>query len=86
MQPSGDERRAATVPVATVPVNEVCYFYGKSGLLRAIHPAFRLKDTGGNQCALAVQRLSPCYMQVRGQHPEEARCPIIAALLTWRIR
>jgi hypothetical protein len=48
-----------------------CPFYGQCALpvLQTTHP------TGGNQCALVIEALSPCVMEVyRNQPPDWAKC------------
>ncbi len=56
-----------------------CRFYGMNGMLG------ELVSTGGNQCALVITSHSPSQMEMHGQVPNEATCPLratLAALLT----
>jgi hypothetical protein len=48
-----------------------CPFYGKSGL------AGVLWDSGGNQCALIVDRHAPCMWAIMGLRPDWERCKFI---------
>ena len=47
-----------------------CPFYGFSYTMGIF------TDTGGNQCALKTNRLSPCYMEISEQVPDWNRCPL----------
>lgn len=58
-----------------------CVFYGKSGLLKSLDPEHPLVPTGGNQCALLVDRYFPCCMEVEGQVAKGGTCPVIVAAL-----
>ena len=70
----------------TMVTRRGCHFYGKSGLLKALDSRFPLKDTGGNQCALIVNRLAPCVMELDGEYTENGTCPVIVEALLWRPR
>ena len=62
-----------------------CHFYGKSGLLKALDSRFPLIHTGGNQCALIVNRLAPCIMELDGEYTDGGTCPVIVEVLLWSL-
>lgn len=49
-----------------------CQFYGHSGVAN-----YQLVPTHGNQCALIVSAHAPCQMEINGETPSAARCPLI---------
>jgi len=54
-----------------------CPFYARHAVGE---PFATLVDTGGNQCALILDALAPCVMEVSDQkEPDAWRCPLIAA-------
>jgi hypothetical protein len=49
-----------------------CEFYGYS----ASTQMKILATQGGNQCPVIVHRFSPCEMELRGEAPDQTRCPL----------
>lgn len=49
-----------------------CPYYGKNGMFGKLLPQ------GGNECALIITSYSPCAMEMDGEEPEAARCPLAA--------
>lgn len=66
------------LPRLPVDPERNCPFYGRA-LVFAGRP-FTLLGTGGNQCAIIIDRHSPCALEIDNQPVDWRTCPRIALL------
>jgi hypothetical protein len=72
---TASDERLEFAPAAAVIQRKVkpsCRFYG----FHAVKENQILVAQGGNQCALVEASYSPCCMEIKGQQPEWATCPL----------